>query len=453
MGNIAWFNGNELPIREDLANFTVDGLPPFFIRDGTGAAANEWLPVMNPQPNQAANYEILPFAEMPQLINPAKGFVLNANNDPVGVTLDNVPYNEVRPSGQGLYYLGPYFAANRMGRLDREVKAMIDAGHKITLDDMKALQANVEMLDAELVLPTLLGIMSQVPVPPGSPMEQALDVLSTWDYSANTGLGPYGWDAFSDPTMAPAPSLEQVRNSAAATVWAMWRSMLVQNTMYATLEAIGLGDYLPSSRAAYRAFTYHLLNYPTAGGVGASGIPFFSAGLGETVAGSLQMALDKLASDEFAPAYANSTNVLDYAWGKLHRIVFDHTLGGPFNIPNWGPFMDLSPELPGFARQGGYDVLDASGHSATADGLNEFMFGSGPARRFVADMGPVMVNAQQMIAGGQSGIVTEPNYGQGLFLWLTNTYHPMTLGEAYAAGAAVVVTTFGPAAAATAEEN
>ncbi len=72
----------------------------------------------------------------------------------------------------------------------------------------------------------------------------------------------------------------------------------------------------------------------------------------------------------------------------------------PFNIPNWGPFTDLAPELPGLARQGGFDALDASPHSATADGLNEFMFGHGPNRRFVADMGPVdVVDAQQMIAG------------------------------------------------------
>lgn len=445
MGNIAWFSSSEIPVREDLANFTVDGLPPWFIRDGTGAAANEWLPVMNPQPGQALDFEIMPFDEMPQLVNPDQGFVTNANNDPVGTTLDNNPLNDVRPSGQGLYYMGPYYASYRMGRLDREVKEMIDAGHKFTLDDMKALQANVEMMDAELVLPTLLGIMSQVPVPPGSPMAQALDVLSTWDYSAHTGLAE-GWDAGSSPLMMVAPSLEEARNSAAATVWAMWRSMLVQNTIYATLEAIGLGDYLPPGELAYSAFKHHLDNYQTAGGVGASGIPFFSAGLAETVAGSLQMALDKLASDEFAPAYANSTNVLDYAWGKLHRIVFDHTLGAPFNIPNWGPFMDLSPELPGLARQGGYPTLDAASHSVTADGLNEFMFGSGPSRRLVADMGPVTVDAQQAIAGGQSGVVTDPNYGAGLTLWLTNSYHPVAFSEADAAGVAVKITTFGPPA-------
>ncbi len=85
-GNIAWITTSEKPLREDLANFTIEGLPPWFIRDGTGAAANEWLPVSNPQPNQALDFEILPADEMPHLINPANGFVTNANNDPVGTT-------------------------------------------------------------------------------------------------------------------------------------------------------------------------------------------------------------------------------------------------------------------------------------------------------------------------------------------------------------------------------
>jgi len=443
-GNIAWFTVSEKPMREDLANFTIDGAPPSIIRDGTGAAANEWLPVMNPQPQQALDYEILPFEEMPQLVNPEKGFVTNANNDPVGTTLDNVPYNEVRPSGTGLYYLDSYYAAYRMGRVDREIKGMIDSGNPITVDDFKTLQANVDLLDAELVLPTVMGIMSLVPVPPGSPMAQALDVLSSWDYSTHTGIAE-GWDAGDDPTMTTEPDEDEVRNSAAATVWAMWRSMLVQNTINATLTAYGLGENLPPNRAAYTAFKHHLENYPTAGGVGASGINFFSAGLAETVAGSLQMALDLLASDEFAPAFANSTDVMDYAWGKLHRIVFNHTFNtDPFDIPNGGNFMDLAPDLPGLSRQGGFEAVDASTHSATADSLNSFMFGSGPSRRFVADMDPLDVDAQQVIPGGQSGVFYSPNYSSQLPLWLTNSYHDMALTDAEAMAVSVSTTTFGP---------
>jgi len=149
-------------------------------------------------------------------------------------------------------------------------------------------------------------------------MAQALDVLSTWDYSTHTGIAE-GWDARDDPNLAVEPDADEIRNSAAATVFALWRSMLVQNTIYATLTAYGLGDYLPPSDLAYSAFKHHLESYPTNGGVGASGINFFSQGLVPTIAGSLQMALDTLASDEFAPAFGNSTNVLDYRWGMLHR--------------------------------------------------------------------------------------------------------------------------------------
>lgn len=454
-GNIAWYTTSEKPMREDLANFTIDGLPPWFIRDGTGAAANEWLPVMNPQPQQALDFEILPFDEMPHMVNPAKGYVTNANNDPVGVTLDNVPYNQVRPNGKGLYYLNSHYAAYRMGRVDREVRKLIDAGHPITPDDFKRIQANVNLLDAELVLPTLLGVMSQVPVPPNSPMAQALDVLSTWDYSANTGIAE-GWDAGDDPDYAVDPDNDEVRNSAAATVFALWRSMLVQNTIYATLRAYGLGDYLPPSGLAYDAFKYHLEHYSTNQGVGASGINFFSQGLAQTVAGSLQMALDRLASDEFAPAFANSHDVMDYAWGKLHRIVFNHTFNSdPFDIPNGGGFTDLAPDLPGLARQGGYEAVDASSHSATADTLNGFMFGSGPSRRFVGEMDPMGVDAQEAIPGGQSGVFYSPNYSSQLPLWLTNNYHDMALSDAEAAAVAVSTMTFGPVtqAAATAQES
>ncbi|HHL31152.1 MAG TPA: penicillin acylase family protein, partial [Oceanospirillales bacterium] len=64
-GNIGYYTGAEVPIREDLQTMLApDGAPPMFIRDGTGAHKNEWLPVSNPQANQAEKHEIIPEAEM-----------------------------------------------------------------------------------------------------------------------------------------------------------------------------------------------------------------------------------------------------------------------------------------------------------------------------------------------------------------------------------------------------
>ena len=45
-GNIAYFASAEMPVREDLQADTVNGLPPWFIRNGQGG--NEWLPVQHP---------------------------------------------------------------------------------------------------------------------------------------------------------------------------------------------------------------------------------------------------------------------------------------------------------------------------------------------------------------------------------------------------------------------
>jgi penicillin amidase len=453
-GNIAHFTSAEMPIRADLAAGTVDGgIPPWFIRDGTGALNHEWLPVANPQVGQALPFEVLPFEEMPQVENPAWGYIANANNDPIGTTLDNNPLNQLRPGGNGIYYLNHYYSDYRQGRVDRVMKGLTEADKPVTVQDMIDLHANTQMLDAELTLPTLLGIMSQVPVPPDSMMAQALDVLSTWDYSAPTGLAE-GWDAGDDPVMAVEPDETEIRNSAAATVFAAWRSMLVQNTIDLTLTTYGLGDYLPDSTQAVRAFNHHLLNYDTNGGIRASGLNFFLAGLPETVAGSLQQALDLLASDEFAPAFANSSDIMDYRFGKLHRIVFRHPLNADqLNIPNGFGFADLAPDLPGLARQGGFQSVDASHHSARADSLNGFMFSRGPNRRFIGEMAPEGANAYEVIPGGQSGVFIHPQYGSQLPLWLTNSYHPLPVTEEDADGVAVMEYSFGPVTPAPASEE
>jgi penicillin amidase len=456
-GNIGYFTSAEMPLRADLAAGTVDGgIPPWFIRDGTGALNHEWLPVMNPQPAQSIPFEILPYNEMPQVVNPDRGYIANANNDPIGTTLDNNPLNQLRPGGNGIYYLNNFYSDLRQGRVDRVLKALVDSGEPVTAEDMMGLQANVQLLDAELTLPTLLAQFTDVELPPGSPMAQALDVLLTWDYSTPSGLAE-GWDAGDDPTMAVEPDQAEIRNSAAATVFALWRSMLVRNTIDATLTAVGLGDYLPGGTEAQRAFSYHLLNHGSNGGVGASGLNFFSQGLAPTVQSSLQQALDMLASDEFAPAFANSTDVMDFRWGKLHRIKFEHPLGiNPFNIPNGGGFTDLSPDLPGLARQGGFQAVDASNHNvrgevvdASSPGvgpvtLNGFVFGSGPNRRFVGEMRPDGVVGYNTIPGGQSGVFFNPNYSSQLPLWLTNSYHALPLGEEDGEDTAIMTHTFSP---------
>ncbi len=443
-GNIAYFVGGELPLREDLELLgRADGAPPFLIRDGTHALRHEWLPLKNPQPGQALPFEILPRQEMPHVYNPPEGFIANANNDPVGVTLENDPLGRRRATG-GVYYLSPgYDGGFRVGRIAGLIRDMIRRGERMSLGIMAGIQANHQMLDAEVFVPHILRAFENAQSSAAPPELKALasdrDVaeavarLRHWDYSTPTGLRE-GFDPADDPDQLPEPSHGEVQNSIAATIYSVWRGQFVRLTVDAALEKLGLSELRPPDDQTLAALRRLLENFPASRGRGSSGVNFFDVpGVGSPEAArdllllrALRRALDLLAGDAFAPAFGRSRNLDDYRWGKLHRIVFRHPLGGDFSIPPGGGFPHLGPGLPGLARSGGFQVVDASGHSARAASAAAFMFGGGPSRRFIAQVGPNGVLALQALPGGQSTAQDAVGAAR-LKRWLTNAYHRLPL--------------------------
>lgn len=442
-GTIAYYTTAEAPIREDLQANGIDGAPPFIIRDGTGARRNEWLPVTNRQPNQAIPFEILNASEMPSVVNPASGYIANANNDPVGNTLDNNAFNQVRPGG-GLYYLNFGYSSLRQGRVDRMMQALLARAEKVTLDDIKATQANNQLLDAELVAPHLIGAYNNAlqsnwaelrALGENPRLKEAIDRIAAWDYSTPTGIAE-GYDAGDLPPFTPSQT--EINHSVAATLFSVWRGQAIRATIDATLSRVGLASQLPGGNESYVAFKRLLDTYATQQGRGVSGLNFFqvtgapnaNAARDFVLLKAMSDALALLASNEFAPAFANSTNLSDYRWGKLHRIVFDHPLRGPFDVPGQGlhGYTNLAPNLPGLARGGGYEAVDASSHNPRANTLNGFMFGSGPARRFVGEMTPA-IHAEQIYPGGQSGNLMNPGYTSQLDKWLINDYKPLLIDK------------------------
>ena len=449
---IAYYTSAEMPIREDLQKLQAPdgGIPPFLVRDGTHTLQHEWLGVENPQPEQSGPFEILPFAEMPQVVNPPKGYIINANNDPIGTTLDNDAFNTLRAGG-GVLYLNPGYATGfRAGRIQRLMEEALGApGNKFTFDQLKGFQANNQLLDAEVFTPFLLEAFQNAGQPQApaalaslgsdAAITEAVGRLSAWDFSTPTGI-EQGYDPGDDPINLSPPTEAEIGASVAATIYSVWRGQMVQAIIDDTLTGLGLVGLGPPSSLALAAIRNMLDNYTVQTGVGASGVNFFQdAEIADPLQArdlillrSLRSALDLLASDEFAPAFGNSTDQTDYRWGYLHRIVFDHILGGPFNLPPGGGISDLGPALPGVARAGGLGAVDASSHSARADGLNEFMFGSGPVRRFIGAAGPD-IWAEQIIPGDQSGTPSEATGTtqlgpiSNLEAWLTNQYRPLLL--------------------------
>lgn len=447
-GNIGYFTTAEVPLREDLEQGTVNGAPPWFIRSGLGG--NEWLPDTSGDPTNGTGYASIPFDQLPQVVNPVNGFVVNANNDPAGVTLDNVPINEGRPGG-GIYYLGYTFdLGTRGGRITQELQEKF-AGGKVDRRDMQAVQADVKLLDATVFAPLVVRAFDNAALP-GAPdllkalagdprVAEAVGRFRTWNHTTPTGV-PGGYDASDVDGQLSAPSASEVQQSIAATIYSVWRGQMIRNTIDAVLDGVGAqagfgpGQFpRPGSGEVMKA----LRHLTARNGIGESGINFFIVpGVADpaqrrdiTLLANLQKALDRLAGAPFAAAFGNSTSQSDYLWGKLHRIVFNDVLDSPFgSIPGVTPgFPPTFPGLRGIATDGGFGVVDASSHDPRAQGVDSFMFGSGPNRRYVGTPGTVKgsIEAESALPGGVSGVVGSEFYASLLGRWLTNDTYPFRL--------------------------
>jgi penicillin amidase len=439
-GNIAYFTTGEMPVREDLQAGVVNGLPPWFIRNGQGG--NEWLPVRNPQPQQTVPYEVLPFSEMPKIVNPPAGWFVNANNDPAGLTLDNQPLNQLRPGG-GIYYLAyAWDRGYRAGRITDRIKQELARGGRISFSEMQSIQGDVKLRDAEYFTPWIVRAFANAgrngaPAPlaalaADAGVREAVGRLAAWNYSTPTGLTE-GWDAGKPAGRAPTQS--QINASVAATIFSVWRGRAVANTIDAVLRPIGLPT--PGSQEVISALRNVLDNFDTRDGHGASGVNFFNVpGVADPgdrrdiiLLKSVQESLALLASDAFKPAFGNSKNQSDYRWGKLHRIVFAHPLGGPFSVPPaGGAFPAPLAGLSGIPTDGGFQTVDASSHGARSADVNAFMFSSGPVRRFVGEFGHNFIRAESIWAGGTSGVLGNPDYTLFLTKWLANEAVSLPLG-------------------------
>jgi len=153
-----------------------------------------------------------------------------------------------------------------------------------------------------------------------------------------------------------------------------------------------------------------------------------------------------LAGPDFAAAFGGSTSQGDYRWGRLHRLVLASPVGGPFSAPPaFGRFPAPLPGLPGVPVDGGLSTVDVAGHDVRADSVNGFMFGSGPARRYVGELtaaGPV---GRSALPGGVSALPTSRHYLDLLPGYLTDDSYPVRVTRSEVAAATESVETLRPA--------
>ena len=314
------------------------------------------------------------------------------------------------------------------------------------MDDLKAQQSDVTLVDAEVLVPHLVGAFERAATPGADAslaalaadagVSEAVDRLHSWDITTPTGIAA-GYDASDVDGQRSAPTDDEIRASVAAAIYAVWRGQVLVNTIDGTLQRVSLGNALPDADQAMASLRHLLDTFDDTQGVGASGLDFFAVdgvAAGEDrrdllLLRALRQALDLLAGPAFAPAFGGSTDQDDYRWGVLHRKEFRHVLGGSWTAPPAGGLEPAVEGLAGVSTDGGFGTVDASGHSARADGVDEFTFGGGPVRRYVGIAQPGRPYAETSLPGGTSGLRGDPHYADLLPMWLTNETYVQLLRE------------------------
>jgi penicillin amidase len=399
-------------------------------------------------PTRAIPFEIVPAAEMPRLVNPPRGFIVNSNNDPTGATNDNDAFNQLRPGGGILYFGGAGFDAGvRAGRVDELLEDAIQRKGRLTTEDLQKIQADTVMNEARFFTPSILeafanarkdGAHEALARAAADPrVAEAVGRLAAWDQSTPTGIRE-GFDASDRPGELREPDDEEILHSVAATIYAVWRNQFLKNTLVATLARVEQGLPLPvSTRDRLGAARNLIESFDEQQGVGASSLNFFEVpGIDDAatrrdlvILRSLSDALDLLAGDAYADAFRRSTDQDDYRWGRLHRVMLDNPVGGEFSIPPAGGAFPapLGPSLPGIPVDGGLVSVDVANNALLVDNPAGFVVRAGPSTRYVARprIAGSGFDSEASLPGGQSGVPGSPFLVNLLEDWLTNETRPL----------------------------
>lgn len=305
----------------------------------------------------------LPFDQLPSLYDPPAGFIVTANNKAVA---DSYPHLI------GHDYADPYRA--------QRITELLRSNSKVTLDDMRQLQADTYSPAAAELRPYLLAAVQ----PANERERRALDLLRRWD-------------------------LRFTRDSAAATIYYAWHAKLIPD-----IVSDELGDDLMK---LYRGSAFNqtpmyieMMKTPAH--------PWFD----DRRTRDRVENRDDVIRRAFHEALEDLTKRLGddpvaWRWGRLHTTVFAHQPLG--NSPLKGLFNGKPIPLPGEAF-----TVD----SLTPNRMNPFRVGFGVSQRLIVDLGD-LARSLAVNSTGENMQLFHRHRDDQTELWSRNEYHPMLYGR------------------------
>jgi len=469
-GNILYSSYQAMPCRAHLERLSdgrfAPGANPQRLIDGTRFGGFT-VPTTGGVPDENAGAAdpqrcLVPFDSSPQAINPSRGYVFTANNDPDHVGLDGALDNDA-------WYLGgPYDSGYRGFTIDRELHRAVEE-RSADVERMAEIQGNHESRLGERFTPFLLEAVDfarnlQFVDRVLSPSEQrTLDLYVSESVAVDEvqqrlrAWGERGYEAASGvETFYHTPQPGETADAVATMVFNAWMSRVVRLTW----DDEGLLPRLFPREDQTRALLID--KYLRARDAGSpEGVASHNPETGESaffdvletpavetsreiILAALVGALEFLRSEPLDKGRGGfgTTDMDAWLWGLRHQARFESLLK-PFlgDDPRFAVFTEpfaidttvlplapnLTPDDPRaalqfFPRPGDNWNVDA-GHPYFSG--TDFSYGDGPVMRMVIALKDGEVRGQNVIPGGQSGLTDSPHFADQAALWLGNRAIPL----------------------------
>lgn len=359
----------------------------------------------------------IPFEAGPRAVSPASRFVMTANHDPLGNAIDGSLADDAN------YIGGPWSLGFRAHTIETELVRLVGADD-LTIESMATVQGDKRSVLGLRYLPMLAPALDDRD-PRFSQVKSRLETWVERGAIASSGV----------ETFYATYDAEQRADAAATMIFNAW----IRHFVELVFDEAGSEDALRSNqeRTTFRALDRMIM---------AGESPLFdvvaTASTTETAADVMRLAMTAALDDLSGPDGFDTTDMDAWQWGLVHQVRFkplleeagaDNPLVGLLsfkfgltteNLPLAENLDANDPRaaLEHFPRDGGWFGVDASNPGVFREAYD---YSHGPVMRMVIELNDGEVRGQNVLPGGQSGLIGDEHFADQAALWLGNRTIPL----------------------------
>ncbi len=354
----------------------------------------------------------LPMSEVPFSIDPPRGYVWAANNDPVGNTDDGILDNDPR------YYGFSYTLGYRGRTIDARLKTLTERG-LVTMAEIERVQHDLHSAQADDLIPYLLAAAARRPDLVDADLAGHLASIRDWDRTASgesTAAAlffPFTFQLAADMLLDDFEILDSLSGGEMQIVARAMMYWLDKTADIIDGIDAGTTDFPSSSGINY----FDRRDTPD---VVETRDEIFLGALRSTVAH-----VRRVAQDGKVHAGLRADDPASWRWD---RFIARSTLHDLVRVdPTWSRYEERFP------ASGHYDTPYVSNYVAYADGklLDRYTIDNQPSNRFLWEMRPEGIHGRFQVPWGQSELPESPHFADLLADYQTGTYRdfPFTTPE------------------------